>query len=189
MDGVRQRSCATGAYDLTDEPTRCRVDGERMDALASGAAATSDRVETDLTNNLSDLCASKKNRHVVNHDVKVCVLTFPTRESRMRLRNSLVQRSSGGLFGNVTCSGSGATGEEEASGQGGWQPAPGSPRKQGDEEVGQSTWTTDFESWSETCTALSSGTRRSRWQQQLCRPTTVTGRTNPPRARRTRTEA
>ena len=51
-----------------------------MDGLASGAAATSDRMETDLTNNLFDLGASKKNRHVVNHDVKVCVPTFSTRE-------------------------------------------------------------------------------------------------------------
>ena len=31
---------------------------------------------------------ARKNRHVVNHDVKVCVLTFSTRESRMELRNS-----------------------------------------------------------------------------------------------------
>ena len=43
MDGVTQRNCATGAYDL--------MDGEQMDGLASGAAATSDRMETDLTNN------------------------------------------------------------------------------------------------------------------------------------------
>ena len=116
MDGVIQRSCANGAYDVTDEPTRYRVDGAQVDGPASGAAAVSDRMETDLMNNLPDLGASKKNRHVVNHDVKVCVLTFTTRERRMKLRNSLVQRSSC-LSSNVIVS--------WIWSQAGWKPAPG----------------------------------------------------------------
>ena len=58
----------------------------------------------------------------------------------MKLRNSLVQRSLGGSFSNVTCSGSVGTAEEQASGEAGWQPASGSVRlQQGDEELGQQT--------------------------------------------------